>query len=876
MDSKPRNIFQRFSFPFIWMWQKSRDFGRWYRSLYKNAPWWKKIGVGFSSFIVFIIVYCLAVQFNLFWLFGKSPSLDTIMNPKTAAASEIYSADGKLLGKFFSENRTPVAYDSIAPNFFDALISTEDERFYSHHGVDFMGLGAAVKDAATGHARGASTITQQLVKNMFRVRTEYSTGLLGYIPGVKMLIMKSKEMIIATELEWFCSKQEILTMYANTVDFGSNAYGIKTAAKTYFNTTPAELKTEQSAVLVGLLKATSAYNPKTNPKNSLFRRNVVLDNMYKHGKLSAAELSELRQKPIELNFSVETAYDGQALYFRQAVADEIKNLDLGLDPYKDGLKIYTTVDSRMQKYAEQAMLEQMKVVQRNFDAHWGKQDPWVNEKNQPIPGFLQEKLKQTDAYKMLSARYPDDPQKVMEILNTPHNVKLFSYSGDNLKVEREMTSVDSLRYMLRFMHAGFVAIEPQTGDVKAYVGDVDFNTWQHDNVKATHQPGSTFKLFVYATAMKQGWLPSDARLKDEYIQMNVVDEQGKPSVWRPHNANGRFSGANIPLRAAFAQSINTIAIKLGQEVGIPNVIKTAQDMGIKSKLNDAPSLPLGPSDVHLMELVGAYASVANYGEFVKPTMITRIIDREGKVVYESRKEVRTVLSDKEAFYMQTLLGAGMTDAGGTSQALASQNYIGQWFWNKRIDAGGKTGTSNSHADAWFVGVTPNLVGGAWVGGEYRQIHFRSGALGQGSKTALPIFGLFMKKVLSDAALAPKYLARYRIPEGVNPADLEGRFLYQHADSTSHDSTAVDFSEDLGASPEEHGDNPPPPPAAPPHEPAAPKEPVNNTPNGTAEPVKDQGAKTGMNKNSSTIKTDRTQSSGEKKPKKKASGDDLFN
>lgn len=875
MDSKPQNIFQRFSFPFIWMWQKSRDFGRWYRSLYKNAPWWKKIGMGFSSFIVFIIVYCLAVQFNLFWLFGKSPSLDTIMNPKTAAASEIYSADGKLLGKFFSENRTPVAYDSIAPNFFDALISTEDERFYSHHGVDFMGLGAAVKDAATGHARGASTITQQLVKNMFRVRTEYSTGLLGYIPGVKMLIMKSKEMIIATELEWFCSKQEILTMYANTVDFGSNAYGIKTAAKTYFNTTPAELKTEQSAVLVGLLKATSAYNPKTNPKNSLFRRNVVLDNMYKHGKLSAAELSELREKPIELNFSVETAYDGQALYFRQAVADEIKNLDLGLDPYKDGLKIYTTVDSRMQKYAEQAMLEQMKVVQRNFDAHWGKQDPWVNEKNQPIPGFLQEKLKQTDAYKMLSARYPDDPQKVMEILNTPHNVKLFSYSGDNLKVEREMTSVDSLRYMLRFMHAGFVAIEPQTGDVKAYVGDVDFNTWQHDNVKATHQPGSTFKLFVYATAMKQGWLPSDARLKDEYIQMNVVDEQGKPSVWRPHNANGRFSGANIPLRAAFAQSINTIAIKLGQEVGIPNVIKTAQDMGIKSKLNDAPSLPLGPSDVHLMELVGAYASVANYGEFVKPTMITCIIDREGKVVYESRKEVRTVLSDKEAFYMQTLLGAGMTDAGGTSQALASQNYIGQWFWNKRIDAGGKTGTSNSHADAWFVGVTPNLVGGAWVGGEYRQIHFRSGALGQGSKTALPIFGLFMKKVLSDAALAPKYLARYRIPEGVNPADLEGRFLYQHADSTSHDSTAVDFSEDIGASPEEHGDNPPPP-AAPTHEPVAPKEPVNNTPNGTAEPVKDQGAKTGMNKNSATIKTDRTQSSGEKKPKKKASGDDLFN
>ena len=797
------------------------------------------------------------------------------MNPKTAAASEIYSADGKLLGKFFSENRTPVAYDSIAPNFFDALISTEDERFYSHHGVDFMGLGAAVKDAATGHARGASTITQQLVKNMFRVRTEYSTGLLGYIPGIKMLIMKSKEMIIATELEWFCSKQEILTMYANTVDFGSNAYGIKTAAKTYFNTTPAELKTEQSAVLVGLLKATSAYNPKTNPKNSLSRRNVVLENMYNHGKLSAAELSDLRDKPIELNFSVETAYDGQALYFRQAVADEIKNLDLGLDPYKDGLKIFTTVDSRMQKYAEQAMLEQMKVVQRNFDAHWGKQDPWVNEKNQPIPGFLQEKHKQTDAYKMLSVRYPDDPQKVMEILNTPHKVKLFSYAGQNLKIEREMSSVDSLRYMLHFMHAGFVAMEPQTGEVKAYVGDVDFNTWQHDNVRATHQPGSTFKLFVYATAMKQGWLPSDARLKDDYIQMNVVDENGKPSVWRPHNANGRFSGANIPLRAAFAQSINTIAVKLGQEVGIPNVIKTAQDMGIKSKLNDAPSLPLGASDVHLMELVGAYASVANYGEYVKPTMITRIVDREGKVVYEARKEVRTVLSDKEAFYMQTLLGAGMTDAGGTSQALASQNYIGQWFWNRRIDAGGKTGTSNSHADAWFVGVTPNLVGGAWVGGEYRQIHFRSGALGQGSKTALPIFGLFMKKVLSDASLAPKYLARYRIPEGVNPADLEGRFVYQSADTTRHDSSSVEVSNTSESSTEEHDDNAPT--AGQSHETQTTKDPINNSSNGTTEAAKNQGGKTEANKNNAaTQKTERTQPSGDKKPKKKTSGDDLFN
>lgn len=774
--------------PLFWCGRKLKESWVWYKGLYRGAPWWKKLGIGFLSFIAFLVFYAFAVQFNLFWLFGKSPSISSIRNPKNDAASEIYSDDGKLLGKFFNENRSPVPYDSISPAFFDALISTEDERFYQHHGVDFMGIFAALKDAAGGRARGASTITQQLVKNMFRVRTEYSTGLLGKVPGVKILVMKSKEMIIATELEWFCSKEEILTMYANTVDFGSNAFGIKTAAKTYFNTTPAALKTEEAAVLVGLLKATSAYNPKLNPKNSLRRRNVVLDNMYQHGKLTAAECNRLKTKPIELNFSVESAYDGHALYFRQAVAEEMKRIMPELDPYRDGLKIYTTLDSRMQRYAEEAMREQMRQVQRNFDSHWGRQDPWVDAQNKPIPGFIEQKLRQTDAFKMLTARYPDDPARVMRILNTPHKVRLFSYDGI---VEKEMSSIDSLRYMLRYLHAGFMVMEPKTGAVRAYVGDVDFNTWKHDKVASAHQPGSTFKLFVYAAAIKQGWLPSDAKLKDEYIQMDVVDKDGKPSVWRPHNANGRFTGARLPLRAAFAQSINTIAVKLGQEVGIDNVIRTAQDMGISSNLDNTPSLPLGSSDVTLKELVAAYGSVANYGEYVAPQLITRIEDAEGKVLYEARREARTVMTEREAFYLQTLLGAGVSDGGGTSQSLGSQSYLGQWYWNKMLDMGGKTGTTNSHADAWFVGVTPNLVGGAWVGGEYRQIHFRSGALGQGSKTALPIFGLFMKKVLSDNHLRPKYLAKYTIPEGVNPADLQGQIEYAPKDTTEVDSLILE-------------------------------------------------------------------------------------
>ncbi len=798
MDNK-KSFFSRIFIPFTATVYGILRFGRWYKGLYHQAPWWKKAAIGTVSTIVGLFLYCVAVQFNFLWLFGKSPSLDTIMHPKTAMASEIYTDDGKLLGKFFNENRSPIPYDSIAPAFIDALISTEDERFYSHHGVDFYGIFAAVKDAAFGRARGASTLTQQLVKNMFRVRTEYSTGLLGYIPGVKILVMKSKEMIIATELEWFCSKEEILTMYANTVDFGSNAYGIKTAAKTYFKTTPSALKTEEAAVLVGLLKATSAYNPKLNPKNSLRRRNVVLDNMQQHGKLTAAECELLKAKPIELNFGVESAYDGNALYFRQAVAEEMKRITPELDPYRDGLKIYTTLDSRMQRYAEEAMREQMRVVQRNFDSHWGRQEPWVDEDNRPLTNFVMEKLRQTDAFKMLTARFPDDPERVMEILRTPHTVKLFTYDGP---IEREMTSIDSLRYMLRFMHSGFVAMEPQNGYVRAYVGDVDFNTWQHDNVSATHQPGSTFKLFVYATAIKQGWLPSDARLKDEYIQMNVVDKDGKTSVWRPHNANGRFSGAKLPLRTAFAQSVNTIAIKLGQEVGIDNVISTAQHMGVTSRLDNTPSLPLGSSDASVMEMVGAYSSVANCGEYVHPTLITKIVDAEGRTVYTARREAHTVMTPKEAYYMQTLLAAGVTDAGGTSQSLAADQHAGHWFWNRMLDMGGKTGTSNAHADAWFIGITPNLVGGAWVGGEYRQIHFRSGALGQGSKTALPIFGLFLHKVLSNGELSKKYLAQFPIPEGVDANDLQGRVEYTptHVDSL-RDTIAIDEPEDLIEAPD---------------------------------------------------------------------------
>jgi len=768
----------------------------WYKGQFVGRPWWYKTLTAVWSFFAFILIYVFAVTFNLFWLFGKSPSLHDITHPKTPVASEIYSADGKLLGRYFNENRSLVSYDSISPVFFQALIATEDERYYQHHGIDFQGLASAAKDAARGRARGASTITQQLVKNMFRVRTQYSTGLLGKIPGLSILIMKSKEMIIATELELTCSKREILEMYANTVDFGSNAYGIKTAAKTYFDTTPAALKPEEAAVLVGLLKATSYYNPKINPKNSLRRRNLVLQNMYeqretlrKHfDKLyvaDAATLAELQATPIKLNFNVENAYDGEALYFREAVKKYIaEKVDSTIDLYTDGLKIYTTLDWRMQQAAEKAVREQMKRVQQNFNNHWrGVGDPWRDEKGNVIPGFIADKVKGTDAYKMLQARYPNSPDSIAYYLNKPHKVKLFSYDGVK---EEMMSTIDSLSYMVKFMHAGFVAMEPETGYVKAYVGDIDFDAWKYDKVRSMRQPGSTFKLFVYATAMKQGLTPADTR-KDEYIRMEVYDKKKRETtIWQPHNANGRFTNAELPLRSAFAQSINTVAVKVGQEVGIGNVIQTAHDMGIQSPLDETPSLALGSSDVNLFELVNAYGTVANNGVHVEPVLVTKIVDRDGSILFEAKQEENRALPQKAAFYMQQLLKAGVTDAGGTSQTLGAGMYLGPYFNN--LDMGGKTGTSNNHSDAWFVGVTPSLVAGAWVGGEYRSIHFRTGALGQGSRTALPIVAQFLRSVMDNPALRSKYCHKYGLP----PEDVDvSTYQVTYTPAAPADTTATD-------------------------------------------------------------------------------------
>ncbi len=783
----------------------------WYLSQYRGR-WYQCLVTPFATFFVAFFLYLGAVEINFLWLFGKSPTMESLKNPIVNQASYIYAADNDSvpIGKFFNENRSPVEYKDISPYIVYALLSTEDERFYKHHGIDYAALFAAAKDMAQGNARGASTITQQLVKNLFKMRSQYSTGILGKVPGLKMLVMKSKEWITAIKIENMYSKEDILTLYLNTVDFGSNAYGIRTAAKTYFgqNCEPSNLTAEQSAVLVGLLKATTTYNPKVNPQRSLERRNVVLHNMLAHPQfakgvdaLTTKTCDSLCQIPIDLtHFKVETAYEGKALYFREYLRHYLadwcraNNIDL----YSDGLRIYTTLDTRMQAYAEWAVQKQMKSIQQKFEAHWRGMVPWRDEHHQEVKNFIEDIARHSDYYKILAAKYDGNTDSINYYLNQPHRVRLFAYGkGDsrNGYIERDISTMDSIRYMVSFMHCGFLAMEPQTGQVKAWVGDIDFHHWKYDKVTAMRQPGSTFKLFVYASAFEHNdSITPEYRLPDTYVSIPVpdADHPGKTKLWTPHNANGFCTNTAMPLRTAFAQSVNTVAVRLGQLTGIPNVVDIAHRMGIHSRLDNVPSLALGANDVTLLELCDAYATVMNDGLQRDPVVVTRILDRDGNEIYNAATDgpqPQRAMRYKTAYYMQRLLWGGMREPGGTTQALW------QYVHPVAIDTefGGKTGTSNNHSDAWFVGATPYLVGAAWVGGEYRCIHFRTGELGQGSRTALPIFGYFINKVLLD----PNFRHyRGRFPEAKEPIPVmnyTGPAYDLPTDST--DSDSLDISEE---------------------------------------------------------------------------------
>jgi len=742
----------------------------------KNAIWYKKFLIVFLELMMFFFLYLFCVDVNFLWLFGKSPSLMSISNPQQSEASEIFSADGKIMGKYFKENRMPVEFNEISPILIKTLICTEDERFYQHFGIDVQGLFAAAKDMTQGRARGASTISQQLVKNMFKTRSQYSKGLMGHVPVVKMIVMKSKEWITAVKIEMFYTKQEILTMYLNTVDFGSNAYGIKTACKTYFNNKPSDITTEQAATLVGLLKATTTYNPRKNPKNSLKRRNLVLENLFTHKLITRAEFDSLKKIPIRLQYKIERNYDGNALYFREAIASYLQSWceENNVDLYSDGLKIYTTIDTRMQKYAEESVDKQMRIIQNNFNNHWGKENPWQDENHIEIVNFIEDIAKKTSFYKQLTSKFPDYPDSVDYYMNKPHPVPVFDYKEGKKIIT--MSTMDSIRYMERFMHCGFIAMEPQTGFVKSWVGDVSFNFWKYDKVISKRQPGSTFKLFVYTTAFNKGLGPCDYR-EDKHITWDVM-EKGEPKQWIPHNANGVYTGQNLTLKAAFARSINSIAVAIAKEVGIKDIVQTAHDMGIKTPLHEIPSVSLGSSDVSLLELVNSYCTVINDGMTHDPVLVTRIEDRDGKVIFEYQDEQKQAIPYQTAFLMTQMLRAGLTEPMATTQALWSFD-----LFRYDTEFGGKTGTSSNHSDAWFVGVSPKLVGGAWVGGEHRSIHFRTGRLGEGSKTALPIFGYYMEKVLADKSLS-RYRGKFPKAKGEITVPYDCQTPYTRSDTDS--------------------------------------------------------------------------------------------
>lgn len=715
---------------------------------FRNFPIWRKILNGTFTALWIFLLYLILVDINCIGLFGKSPSLKALANPPHSISSEIISSDGKLIGKYFTENRKLVSFEEISPEMINTLISTEDRRYYNHFGIDLRGVASAFRDMLHGNPRGASTITQQLVKNMFKTRSQYSTGLLGSLPGLRMLVFKTKEWSAAIKLEAFYSKKEILEMYLNTVSFGSNAYGIHTASRTFFNTTPDKLNYEQSAVLVGLLKAITAYNPYLNPDRSQERRNVVINQLYTNGYISKHISDSLTKLPLVINYKVEKPNEGIAPYFRNYLTRFLESWGdaNGYDIYADGLKIHVTIDSRMQKYAEDAVNRQMRQLQRSFFAHWSGQNPWRDESGRELTNFIPELTKRTQVYQNLSRQFNGDEDSIQKYLNMPKKIKVFDYNGGTK--EFEMSSLDSIRYMNHFLHCGFVAMEPDTKEVKAWVGDINYNYWHYDKVaQSKRQPGSTFKLFVYTAGMIDGKSPCD-RIKDAPFTWG----KGR-YAWSPRNSSGRYSYSNMTLKRAFAQSVNTIAAQLAKEVGVANVAKAAKLLGIKSKMEEVPTLSLGASDVSLLEMVNSYSTVTAEGMYMEPVIVTKIVDNDGYTIYEHKPKPKRVISYENAFLMTELLKGGITEPGGTSRALWNYDLM---RWD--TDFGGKTGTSSNYSDAWYIGVTPKLVGGSWVGAEHRSIHFRSGSMGQGSRTALPVFAYFMEKVLANKDL--NYRAKF--------------------------------------------------------------------------------------------------------------------
>lgn len=688
-----------------------------------NYRIWKLLIGGMVLFALFII----AIGFGLF---GELPSFRDIEHPKSNQASEILADDDRVLGTYFVQNRSSVGYQEISPNVINALIATEDIRFKEHSGIDFKRTFTIFLYALVGKKQGGSTITQQLALNLFSEEGRQRNF-------AKRILQKFQEWVIAVKLERNYTKEEILVMYLNTVDFGNQAYGIKSAARVYFNTTPGKLTVAQSATLVGILKGITRYSPTRNPERSHARRNTIMGLMVKANLLTQQQLDAEKEKPLGLKFSAATVNDGIAPYFRAVLKSEIKrifqdrsilNNGVPYDLDRDGLKIYTTLNYDMQEYAEEAQKEYMKTLQLSFIKSWKGRNPFKGKEMQ-----IEQGVKRSDRYKALQLEGKSDTE-IKKDFNTPTKLSIFTWKGN---IDTLMKPIDSVKYYKMLLRNAMMAMDPQTGFVKAWVGGINFEHFKYDQVKmGTRQVGSTAKPFTYAVAIENGYSPCYSVLNEP-----VTIEVPGSKPWIPRSS-GTVPGY-LTLQKALALSQNYIAAYLMKQVGPTAVATLAKKMGITSDVPAYPSIALGSFDASVYDMVGAYSVFANKGVWTRPTYIVRIEDRNGVVLYSERPIPIPAMNEEVAYVMTRMLRGVVTN--GTGWRLAGRYGV-------KAPIGGKTGTTQNNSDGWFMGISPQLVAGVWTGCEDRAFHFISTAQGDGATTALPIFAGFMKRVYANPKL----------------------------------------------------------------------------------------------------------------------------
>ena len=701
------------------------------------------------SIIIFVFGF-YSIKIDLFGLFGGMPSLQDLEKPQSESSSELYSNDTILLGKYFRYNRSPIKYHELSNELITTLLVTEDIRFYNHSGIDFKGLVRAtygvfkniITLGSSGLEGGGSTITQQLAKNLFKIRNERK-GKLSNMPFIGLIISKIKEWIVAVKLEEFYTKNEILSMYFNTAEYGSNSYGIKVASKTYFNKLPSQINYNEASIIVGLLNKPTKYNPFYNPENAINKKTEILYNLYKYSKISKMDFDSLSALGVNLTYKVENQNTGQATYFRTVVKNYLINWakNNNYDLFSDGLKIYTTIDSKMQYHAENAVAEQMERLQNVFNKHWDGKNPWIDEKGYEIKDFLKNSIKRTKRYKDLLKNNKGDTTRVFDILNEKKEIKVFSWDQE---IDTIFSVMDSLKYYKNFLQAGFISIEPKTGHIKAWVGGINHKYFKYDHVKqGKRQPGSTIKPIVYAAAIDNGYSPCYP-VVDAPVVFELPGQD--PPYWRPDNHNGKWTGETMTLRKAMAKSVNSITAFITKKISPKTVVDYAKKLGIKSKLDPVPAICLGAGgDVSLFDLVGSYSTFINKGIWTEPFFISRIEDKYGNLIQKFIPTKNEALNEETAFLMLHMLKGSKEEEGGTARGLNPELTINN-------DVGAKTGTTQNASDGWFIGVTHNLVSGAWVGGDDRSIHFKNWTYGQGARTAMPIWQQYMLSVYNDSTI----------------------------------------------------------------------------------------------------------------------------